>query len=112
MGLRINHNITSINAHRQLQSNDSALASTLERLVQTTEANLGEVSSLLTNIRQLAIHAANEGVNDETMLEADQLEIENALATIDRISNQAQFGTKKTSRRLEWSLRKHNRQQP
>ena len=137
MGLRINHNITSINAHRQLQSNDSALASTLERLssgmkinraadgpaalviseqmraqiagldqavdnsemavsmVQTTEANLGEVSSLLTNIRQLAIHAANEGVNDETMLEADQLEIENALATIDRISNQAQFGTKK-----------------
>jgi len=64
-------------------------------MVQTTEANLSEVSSLLTNVRQLAIHAANEGVNDELMLEADQQEISNALATIDRISNQAQFGTKK-----------------
>jgi flagellin len=64
-------------------------------LVQTAEANMSEISNLLTSIRQLAIHAANEGVNDEVMLEADQKEIENALHTIDRISKQAQFGTKR-----------------
>ncbi|MDT8447122.1 MAG: flagellin [bacterium] len=64
-------------------------------LVQTTEANLNEVSRMLVSVRQLAVHAANEGVNDETMLEADQQEINNALATIDRIANQAQFGNKR-----------------
>lgn len=64
-------------------------------LVQTTEANMAEISSLLTGIRQLAIHAANEGANDEVMLQADQNEIRNALDTINRISNQAQFGNKR-----------------
>ena len=64
-------------------------------LIQTTEANMSEINNLLTSIRQLAIHAANEGVNDEVMLQADQREIENALDTINRISKQAQFGTRK-----------------
>lgn len=64
-------------------------------LVQTTEANLAEISSLLIGIRQLAIHAANEGVNDQVMLEADQNEIRNALETINRISQHAQFGNKR-----------------
>ena len=64
-------------------------------MVQTTEANLGETSRLLTSIRQLAIHASNEGVNNEQMLEADQREIDNSLETINRISKQAQFGSRK-----------------
>lgn len=64
-------------------------------LVQTTEANLSEISSMLTGVRQLAIHAANEGVNDEVMLMADQNEIRNTLDTINRISKQASFGNKR-----------------
>jgi len=137
MGLRINHNISAINSHRNLQANQAATSKTLERLssglkinraadspaslviseqmraqiaglnqaidnsemavslIQTAEANMNEISNLLTSTRQLAIHAANEGVNDEVMLEADQKEIENALQTIDQIASQAQFGTKK-----------------
>ncbi len=137
MSLRINHNTSALNSHRNLQSNQAAMAKTLERLssgtkinraaegpaqlviseqmraqiaglgqaidnsetavsmVQTTEANMAEINNLLVGIRQLAIHASNEGVNDEVMLLADQKEIENALATIDRISAQAQFGNKK-----------------
>ena len=137
MSLKINHNVSAINSHRNLQANQAEMSKTLERLssglkinrasegpaslviseqmraqiaglnqaidnsetavslVQTTEANMAEISNLLTSIRQLSIHAANEGVNDEVMLEADQKEIENALATIDRISSQAQFGTKR-----------------
>jgi flagellin len=64
-------------------------------MIQTTEANMAEINNLLTSMRQLAIHAANEGVNDEVMLQADQNELRNAMETIERISNQAQFGTKR-----------------
>ena len=137
MSLRINRNTSALNAHRNLQANQSSLSKTLEKLssglkinraaegpaalviseqmraqlaglnqaidnsetaislVQTTEANMGEISNLLTSMRQLAIHAANEGVNDEVMLNADQKELENALETIDRIAGQAQFGNKR-----------------
>ncbi|MCP4752815.1 MAG: flagellin [Proteobacteria bacterium] len=137
MSLRINHNTSAINAHRNLQKNQNELSNTLEKLssglkinrasegpaalviseqmraqlaglgqaidnsetaislVQTTEANMSEISNLLTGMRQLAIHAANEGVNDQVMLEADQKELENALETIDRIAAQAQFGNKR-----------------
>ncbi len=64
-------------------------------LVQTAEASLNEVNQLLVSMRQLAIHAANEGVNDNVMLEADQAEFINALDSIDRISKTCEFGTKK-----------------
>jgi len=70
-------------------------AETSVSMVQTTEASLDEVNRLLVSVRQLAIHAANEGANDENMLAADQFEVSNALESIDRISRFAQFGTKK-----------------
>ena len=63
-------------------------------LVQTAEASLNEVNNILVSMRQLALHASNEGGNDDKMLAADQAEMENALKTIDGISNQAQFGTR------------------
>ena len=137
MSLRINHNTSAINAHRNLQMNDINLSKSLEKLssglkinrasdgpaslviseqiraqvaglnqavsnsetaismVQTTEAALNEVNRMLVNMRQLAIHAANEGANDVVMLEADQAELQNSLETIDRVSTNTQFGTKK-----------------
>lgn len=64
-------------------------------LVQTAEGALNEVNKLMVSMRQLAIHAANEGANDNIMLEADQAELVNALDTIDRIAQHTQFGTKK-----------------
>jgi len=64
-------------------------------MVQTTEAALVEVSNLLVGMRQLAIHAANEGANDKNMLEADYLELKNGVETIDRITKNAQFGVRK-----------------
>jgi len=63
-------------------------------LVQTAEAALDEVSAALINARQLAVHAANEAVNDEFMLRADQQEIENVLATVNRIAQNTQYGKK------------------
>ena len=64
-------------------------------MIQTAESSLVEVNNLLTAMRGLAIQAANEGVNDDTMLEAIQLEVDQSLDTIDRITNNAQFGKKK-----------------
>ena len=63
-------------------------------MVQTAEAALDEVSSALITARQLAVHAANEAVNDEVMLQADQKEINNILATINRVVQSRQFGMK------------------
>src|SRR3989339_465304 len=63
-------------------------------LVQTAEGSLNEVNNILVSMRQLALHASNEGGNDDKMLAADQAEMINALKTIDGISSQAQFGTR------------------
>jgi flagellin len=63
-------------------------------LMQTAEAALDEVSRSLINMRQLAVHAANEAVNDDVMLQADQEEIDNMISTVNRISKTAQYGKK------------------
>ena len=68
---------------------------TATSMVQTAEAALSTIHGMLDNMRQLAIHAANEGANDPTMLAADQADIENAINSITRIANTTQFGTKK-----------------
>ncbi|MDH5750895.1 MAG: flagellin [Deltaproteobacteria bacterium] len=85
----------------QLRAQTAALSQAVDNsetavtMIQTAEASLNEVTNLLINMRQLTIHAANEGANDKNMLAADQLEINQALNTIDRITNNSQFGTKK-----------------
>jgi flagellin len=64
-------------------------------MIQTAEGALTEINNLLVKMRELAIHAANEGFNDASQLAADQAEITNSIATIDRIAVNTQFGTKK-----------------
>ena len=79
----------------QINSIDQAIRNTETSvsMVQTTEGALSEVSNMLINLRQLAVHAANEGANDEKMLQADQNEADNLLATMKRIALTTQFGT-------------------
>jgi flagellin len=60
-------------------------------LVQTIEGALNEVNSLLIGMRELALDAANSGINNATSLAADQAEIANALQTITRISDTTTF---------------------
>lgn len=76
--------------NQAIDNNEAAVS-----LVQTAEGALTEVNRLLIDIRQRAIHAANEGINNDAMLSADQSEIENALDAIDRIAQQTQFGQKR-----------------
>ena len=137
MSLRINNNVDSMIAYRHLESNNTKLSKSLEKLssgvrinsaadgpaalvvseklraqlggleqairnnesavsmVQTAEGSLGEVARLLIDMRQRAVAAANEGANDEAMVEASQSEIENALAAIDRVASNTQFARRK-----------------
>jgi len=137
MALRINHNIASLNANRNLGQTTYSMEKSMQKLssgfrinvaaddpaglviseqfraqiaglnraiqnsegsismIQTAEGALTEINNLLISMRELAIHAANEGFNDSDQLAADQAEIEQAVKTIDRIAANTQFGTKK-----------------
>jgi len=64
-------------------------------LVQTGDGALNEISSLLNQVRGLAVSSANTGVNDSTALAANQTQIQNALATINQIAGDTQFGNTK-----------------
>lgn len=64
-------------------------------MVRTAEAALNEVSRLLRNMRDLAVHAANTGGNDMASLQADQSQIQNAIQSINKIAEETQFGQKK-----------------
>lgn len=76
--------------NRAVQNSEGSI-----NMIQTAEGALTEISNLLISMRELAIHAANDGFNDADQLAADQAEINNAIQTIDRISTNTQFGTKK-----------------
>ena len=137
MALRINHNVTALDAWRNLTQTTGYMSKSMEKLssgyrinraaddpaglviseqfraqiaglnravqnsegsinmIQTAEGALSEINNLLVSMRELAIHAANEGFNDENQLLADQAEITNAIRTINRIAANTQFGTKK-----------------
>jgi len=75
---------------RQAHSNnESAVA-----MFQTAEGALSEFSSILLKLKQLSVHAANEAVNDDAMLTADQQEVDNMISTLDRIGGTATFNGK------------------
>src|SRR3954462_5499350 len=137
MSLRINTNVTALNALRNLDQTSSTVSKSIERLssglrinnasddpagliiseslrsqidglnqaisnsqdatnlIKTAEGSLTEVNSLLRNVRQLAVHAANTGVNDQIAVQADQTQISSAIGSIQRIAEQTQFGTKR-----------------
>ncbi len=76
--------------NRAIQNSEGSIS-----MIQTAEGALTEINNLLISMRELAIHASNEGFNDDDQLAADQAEIANAIKTIDRIAANTQFGTKK-----------------
>ncbi|MDW8105608.1 MAG: flagellin, partial [Armatimonadota bacterium] len=103
-GLRINRGaddpaglIISENLRAQMVGLAQATANAQDaaNLVKTAEGALEEIHNLLRTMRQLAVHAANTGVNDLTAVQADQTQIRSALESLNRIAEQTQFGTKK-----------------
>ena len=71
-------------------NNASAVA-----MFQTAEGALSEFSNILLHLKQLSVHAANEAVNDDSMLAADQQEADNLISTLDRIVETARFNGKR-----------------
>lgn len=62
-------------------------------LVQTAEGGLAEINALLIELRSLVTDSANNGALDIPSLEANQANVDNLLATIDRIAQSTIFGT-------------------
>ena len=102
-GLRINNAaddpaglIISESLRAQIDGLNQAVSNSQDagNVLKTAEGGLTEVNSLLRNVRQLAVHAANTGVNDSVAVQADQAQITSAISSIDRIATQTQFGGK------------------
>ena len=77
----------------QMNGLGAALRNTQEanNKVGIAEGALNEVSSLLTSMRALAVHSANKGVVTAAQVAADQAELNNAVAAINRIGQVTRF---------------------
>jgi len=63
-------------------------------VVKTAAGALAQVQSLLVNIRQTIVQAANVGSNNSTALTADAQAVSDAVTSIDRIGSTTQFNGK------------------
>lgn len=102
-GLRINSGaddaaglVISQSMRAQVAGYEQATRNTNDAIneVKTAEGALNEVHSLLMNVRQLVLHAANSGANDSTAAGADKAAIQQAVDSIDRIAKTTQFNNK------------------
>lgn len=60
-------------------------------VIGTAEAALSEVASLLLNIKDLVVEAANSGALSREEISANQLQVDSAIESITRISNTTTF---------------------
>jgi flagellin len=103
-GLRINRgkdDPAGLIASEILRSEIAAIGQAIENsqrainVISTAEGAINETSRLLLDLRALIVNTANEGALSQEEVHANQLEIDNILASIDRIANTTSFGTKK-----------------
>ncbi len=80
-----------ISALNQASRNNEASVS----MLQTAEGALSEISGILTRMKQITIHAANEAANDPDTLGADQMELEYLMGSINNIARSTSFGENK-----------------
>ena len=103
-GLRINRGSddpAGLIASEVLRGEKAALSAAIgnagraEQFVNVAEGGLQEVSSLLTEVQGLVAQSANDAGLSQEEKEANQLQIDNILQTIDRIASTTSFqGTK------------------
>ncbi|MCR4315748.1 MAG: flagellin [Planctomycetes bacterium] len=136
MGLRINNNISALEALRNLHRTDSMQRGSLERLstglrinrasddpsglviseqlrtqigsikqsiknaqndvnlINTSEAALNEVNSLLVGIRESIVFAMNTGASTPEQIAAEQRSVDRAIGAIDRIAVTTRFASR------------------
>lgn len=99
-GLRINRGaddpaglIASETLRSEMASISQAIDNTqrASNVIATAEGALAEVASLLINIKELTVEAANTGALSTEEIEANQLQVNSAIASITRIANATTF---------------------
>src|ERR671916_1260752 len=66
-------------------------SSRASNVISTAEGALSEVASLLLNIKDLVVEAANSGALSAEEIKANQLQVDSAVESITRISNTTTF---------------------
>ncbi len=103
-GLRINSgrdDPAGLIASETLRSSIRAISTAIDNatradtIVAVAEGGLQEVSSLLLNLENLVDQTANEAGLTQEEVDANQLQINSILSSINRLSEQTAFGTKK-----------------
>ena len=99
-GLRINSGaddpaglIASEALRSEVTSLGSAITNTRRacQIISTADSALGEVSSLLNDVRGLVVEAANSGALSDEEIDANQLQIDSSLEAINRIAQSTTF---------------------
>jgi flagellin len=99
-GLRINRGaddpaglIVSERLRAEASSLDQSISNSerASSVIATTEGYLAEVADLLNSVKGLVIEAANTGGISREEIEANQLQIDSAIESINRIANTASF---------------------
>lgn len=102
-GLRINSSAddpSGLIISQKFQAQLSGIAAALSNsqnavnFVKTADGALGQISQLLQSARGLAVDAANSGVNSADQSQADNTQLQQIAASITRIAQTTQFGTK------------------
>jgi len=87
-GLIVSENLRSeVAGIRQAISNSQRASN----IVATTEGALNEVASLLSDVQDLIIEAANTGAVSDEEIRANQLQVDSAIESITRIANSTRF---------------------
>lgn len=103
-GLQINRgadNPAGLIVSERLRSEISAVTQAIDNsqrainVISTTEGALNEVNSLLTDIQALVVEAANRGAFSDEEVDANQLQIDEAIEAISRIANTTTFAGRK-----------------
>ena len=99
-GLRINSGkddpaglIASEALRADMTSMDKAITNSTRAnlLIATADSALGQVSSLLNDVRGLVVEAANTGVMSDAQMAANQLQVDSSLEAINRIAQTTTF---------------------
>jgi flagellin len=103
-GLRINSgkdDPAGLIASEQLRTEVTSITQSIKNseragnMIATADAALGEVSSLLNDVRNLIQSSANKGAVSSQEIAANQVEVDNALDAITRIAQTTVFGGQK-----------------
>ena len=99
--------IISENLRGEMKGINAAIgnAQRAEQVMNVAEGGLQEISSMLTEVQSLVGQSANEAGMSVEEKEANQLQIDNILSTIDRIANSVSFqGTKLLNGNFDYTL--------